>query len=69
VSLVASAVDVDLKSVLTATDFSEASEKPLRHILAIAQHYGAKFYLTHALASLGFTPVGPEEVIAAAEAV
>jgi nucleotide-binding universal stress UspA family protein len=68
-SLVAPAVDIRLKSVLMATDFSEASEKPLRHALAIARHYRAKFYLAHVVSSLGFTLVGPDAVIAATEAV
>ena len=64
----APAVEIDLKSVLIATDFSEASEKPLRHALAIARHYGAKFYLVHVVSSLGFTLVGPDAVSAAVEA-
>lgn len=38
-SLIVPAVDIRLKSVLIATDFSEASKKPLRHALAIARHY------------------------------
>jgi hypothetical protein len=37
-SLVAATGDILLKSVLIATDFSEASDKPLRHALAIARH-------------------------------
>jgi len=41
------AADIALKSVLIAFDFSEASQKPLHHALAIARHYGAKFYLAH----------------------
>ena len=68
-SLVAPAVDIRVKSVLIATDFSEASEKPLRHALAIARHYGAKFYLAHVVSSLGYTLVGPDAVSAATEAV
>jgi nucleotide-binding universal stress UspA family protein len=68
-SLAVPAVDLQLKSVLIATDFSEASDKPLRHALAIARHYGAKFYLLHVVSSLGFTLVGPEAVAAATEAV
>ena len=68
-SLVAPAADLQLKSILVATDFSEASEKPLRHALAIARHYGAKFYLVHVVSSLGFTLVGPDAVNAATEAV
>jgi nucleotide-binding universal stress UspA family protein len=69
VSLLAPAEDLQLKAVLIATDFSEVSEKPLRHALAIARHYGAKFYLAHVVSSLGFTLVGPDAVAAASEAV
>jgi nucleotide-binding universal stress UspA family protein len=67
-SLVVPAVDIRLKSVLIATDFSEASEKPLRYALAIARHYGSKFYLAHVISSPGFTLVGPDAVTAATEA-
>jgi nucleotide-binding universal stress UspA family protein len=63
------AVDVQLKSVLVATDFSKASEKPLRHAIAIARHYGAKFYLANVISSLGLTIAGPDAVFAVTEAV
>lgn len=43
-SFAASPVHVSLRSVLAATDFSEASRKPLRHALTMTRHYGAKFY-------------------------
>jgi len=69
VSLVAPTADLRLKSILVATDFSEASEKPLRHALAIARHYGAKLSLVNVVSSLGFTLVGPDAVSAATEAV
>jgi len=59
-SSVAPAVDVRLKSVLIAFDFSEASHKPLRHAIAIARHYGAKFYLAHVVSSIGFAIAGAE---------
>jgi nucleotide-binding universal stress UspA family protein len=52
--------DVEVKSVLIATDFSAVSDKPLRHALAIARHYGAKFYLAHVVSSIGFTIAGPD---------
>ncbi|MGA7547764.1 MAG: universal stress protein [Candidatus Sulfotelmatobacter sp.] len=68
-SLVAATGDILLKSVLVATDFSEASHKAFRHALAIARHYGAKLYAVHVVASLGFTLVGPDAVAAATEAV
>jgi nucleotide-binding universal stress UspA family protein len=61
--------DILLKSVLIATDFSEASDKALRHALAIARHYGAKLYLVHVVSSLGFTLVGPDAVNIATEIV
>jgi len=68
-SVVATAVDPQLKSILIATDFSQASEKPLCHALAIARCYGAKVYLAHVVSSLGFTLAGPAALAAAEEAV
>ena len=61
--------DVDVKSVLIATDFSAVSDKPLRHALAVARHYGAKFYLAHVVSSIGFTLAGPEAANTACQAV
>jgi nucleotide-binding universal stress UspA family protein len=61
--------DISVKSVLIATDFSEASDKALRHGLAIARHYGAKLYLVHVVSSLGFTLVGPDAINLATEIV
>jgi nucleotide-binding universal stress UspA family protein len=68
-SVVATAVNPQLKSILIATDFSPASEKPLCHALAIARCYGAKFYLAHVLSSLGFTLAGPGAIAVVAEKV
>lgn len=65
---VAPAVDTRIKSVLVATDLSETSDKPLRHALAIAHHYGAKLYLGHVVSSLGYTMAGSEAVRLASEA-
>jgi nucleotide-binding universal stress UspA family protein len=67
-SAIASAVDPRLKSVLVATDFSDTSQKALRHALAIARHYGAKIYLAHVVSSLGFTLAGADALNAATEA-
>ena len=61
--------DIQLKSVLIATDFSKASDKALRHALAIAHHYGAKLYLVHVVSSLGFRMVGQDAVSLATETV
>lgn len=63
------ALEIRLKSVLIATDFSEASEKALHYALAIARHYGAKFYLAHVVSGLGFTLAGPEAVGTTSELV
>jgi len=68
-SLVVPTGDIQVNSVLIATDFSEVSEKALRHALAIARHYEAKIYLAHVVSSLGFTLVGADAVFAAGEAV
>ena len=67
-SLIASAVNVQLKSILIATDFSQASEKPLCHALGIARCYGAKLYLANVVSSLGFALAGPGAIAAAEEA-
>lgn len=56
------ATDVQLKSVLMATDFSPASDKALPHAVAIARHYGAKIYLAHIVSSLRFAKAGPEAI-------
>ena len=67
VSVDRSAVDIELKSVLMATDLSPASEKPLHRALAIAHHYGAKLYVVHVVPSLGYLMTGPEWLAVAAE--
>ena len=59
--------DIALKSVLIAFDFSEASRKPLHHALAIARHYGAKFYFAHVVSGIGYTIAGQEALSLAAE--
>lgn len=63
-----SSLDIAVKSVLLATDFSEVSAKPLTHALGIARHYGANFYLTHVVDSLGYTLAGPPAEELAVEA-
>ena len=59
---------IEVKSVLVATDLSESSEKTLEHGIAIARHYGAILYLVYVVSSLGFTLAGPEAVELAAQA-
>src|SRR5437879_9046102 len=53
-------VETSLKSVLVASDFTEASSKPLRHAISIARHYHARFYLAHVVSSVGFTIAGAD---------
>jgi nucleotide-binding universal stress UspA family protein len=64
-------VEVALKprSLLIATDFSETSERLLRHSLAIARFYGSKFCLAHVVSSLGLMIAGPGAIAACEEAV
>lgn len=57
-----------LKSVLVASDFSEASEKPLRHAITIARHFHAKLYLAHVVSSIGFAIAGENALVLAADA-
>lgn len=67
-STAAHAVEIQIASVLVATDFSSASEKPLHHALAIAGSFGAKIFLLHVVSSLGFAMAGPEATCAAERA-
>jgi nucleotide-binding universal stress UspA family protein len=67
-SIHGSAVDLHLKSVLLATDFSPASVKPLHHALAIAKHYGAKLYLAHVVSPAAYLMAGPEALQLARDA-
>lgn len=61
------AIGVRLNSILVATDFSAASEKAVRHAIAIARHYHSKIYLMHVVSSLGFTMAGPDSVATASD--
>lgn len=56
------------RSILIATDFSEPSEKALRHSLALARLYGSRFTLAHIVSSLGLTMAGPDAIAACEEA-
>ena len=57
------------RSILIATDFSEACEKALRYSLALARFYESKFCLAHVVSSLGLTMAGPGAIAACEEAV
>lgn len=56
------------RSVLIASDFSEASEKALRHSLALAQFFGSRFCLAHIVSSVGLTMAGPDAIAVCEEA-
>ena len=60
--------DIQLRSVLIATDFSPASAKALRHALSIARQYGAKLYAMHVVSSMALTIAGPEAIAQATSA-
>jgi nucleotide-binding universal stress UspA family protein len=60
--------DMGLKSILVASDFSEASQKPLRHAVSIARHFHAQFYLAHVVSSIGFTIAGADALESATSA-
>jgi len=47
-----SAAAVELKNVLFATDFSEASEAALRYVTALSLRYGSVIHLAHILADV-----------------
>lgn len=61
----AAGADVQLKSVLVATDFAPTSDKATRYGIALARRYGAKFYLMNVVGSLGM--VGPNALVAATD--
>jgi nucleotide-binding universal stress UspA family protein len=67
-STLAPSIDVQVKSVLIATDFSSASERALGHATTVARLYQAKFYLLYVVPSVGPRAAGPEETNAATEA-
>jgi nucleotide-binding universal stress UspA family protein len=54
------ALNLQVKSVLLATDLSPASLNPLHHALAIARHYGAKLYVVHVVSPVPYLMAGPE---------
>lgn len=59
---------VTLRAVLVASDFSEASRKPLSHAISIARHFDAKLYLAHVVSSIGYTIAGADAVESVANA-
>jgi nucleotide-binding universal stress UspA family protein len=61
----ATSKELQLKSVLVATDFAPTCDKAIRYAAAIARRYGSKFYLMHVVSSLGFAMAGPDALSSA----
>ena len=61
-SIAAHSTDIQINSVLIATDFSPASAKALRHAVSIAEHYGARLFLVHVVSSIGLRMAGPDAI-------
>jgi nucleotide-binding universal stress UspA family protein len=57
---IAPATQRKLKNILFATDFSPASKAALPHAVAIAQHYGSRLYVAHAIAPEAYPPTPSE---------
>ena len=60
-------LEVQLKSILVATDLSQASEKALCYAVSIARRYSSKIYLVNVVSSLGLTMAGPDAIVHASE--
>jgi nucleotide-binding universal stress UspA family protein len=60
--------DVSLRSVLVATDFSEASLKAQRHALSIARHFHANFLMANVVSSVGLNMAGADALELATQA-
>ena len=62
-----SVAKVTPKSVLVAYDFTETSQKPLLHGLAIARHFGATLSVAHVVSSVGYRIAGADTLLMATE--
>jgi nucleotide-binding universal stress UspA family protein len=51
---------IDLKRILYATDFSEASRAALPVVAAIARHYGSEVFAAHVWAPMPYAMIAPE---------
>lgn len=59
-----SATAVELKNVLFATDFSDASEAALRYVTALSLRYGSVIHLAHILPDVAFLrPGAPDPAV------
>jgi len=58
---------IELRRILIATDFSDASRNALRYAAAIARNHGARLYVVHVVSSVGYRMAGVDVEIYAAE--
>jgi nucleotide-binding universal stress UspA family protein len=58
---------IQLKRVLIATDFSDASHNALRYAVAIARVHGARLSIVHVVSSVGYRMVGADAEVLAVE--
>jgi len=58
---------LELRRILIATDFSDASRNALRYAAAIARNHGARLYVVHVVSSVGYRMAGVDVEIYAAE--
>lgn len=61
------AVEIALRNVLIATDFSECSQRALLHALGVARRYGSKLHLLHVITPSGYWMSTPESYCASPE--
>jgi nucleotide-binding universal stress UspA family protein len=54
--------EIELKRILYATDFSEASRAALPVVAALARHYGSRIYVAHAWSPSVYPMVPPDVV-------
>ena len=63
------AIQVALRNVLVATDFSSCSDRALEHALAIARHYGAAIHFAHVVQPAAYALACPEGYASTSQAM
>jgi nucleotide-binding universal stress UspA family protein len=60
-------LQIQLKSILVATDFSQASEKALNYAVAIARKYDSKVYLVNVVSALAVATASADVMVRSSE--
>lgn len=63
------AVQIALRNILVATDFSPCSDRAVEHALAIARHYGAGLHFAHVIQPMAYALGAPESYANSAAAM